>query len=61
MPSPGNEIGAKAMEVIREITHFEKEKEKGPLAFGWGNESLELKVKVKREPGKETVTLEFPR
>lgn len=61
LPSPGGAIGERIIEAIRAITHFEKDKEKGPLAFGWGTESLELRVKVKREEDKETVTLEFPK
>ncbi|GAB4280089.1 MAG: hypothetical protein Kow0092_35790 [Deferrisomatales bacterium] len=61
LPSPGSGVGEKVIEAIRRITHFEKDKEKGPWAFGWGNESLELRVKVKRKDGQETVTIEFPK
>lgn len=61
LPSPGGTVGGKVIEAVREIAHFERDKEKGPLAFGWGNESLELGVKVKRDDDAETVTLEFPK
>jgi hypothetical protein len=60
LPAPGDELGLKIVDALRAITHFDKDKEKGPFAFGWGNESLELTVKVKREDKKETLTLEFP-
>ncbi len=60
LPSPGGAVGRKAVEALRQITHFERDKEKGPLALGWGNESLELRVKVKRSDKGDTVELEFP-
>lgn len=60
LPSPGGAVAKKAVEALRQITHFERDKEKGPLALGWGNESLELRVKVKRSDKGDTVELEFP-
>lgn len=61
LPSPGGVVGKHAVEALREITHFEGDKEKGPLAFGWGNESLDLRVKVKRSERGDSVEIEFPR
>ena len=61
LPSPGEEIGRKVVEAVREITHFEGDKGKGPLALGVRNDSLEIGVEVKRKNGKETVTLKFPK
>jgi len=61
LPSPGGEVGKKAVAALREITHFEKDKEKGPLAFGWGSESLELRIKVKRDKGGDSVEIVFPK
>jgi len=60
LPSPGGTVATKAIEALRQITHFERDKEKGPLAFGWGNESLELRVKVKRSDKGDAVEIEFP-
>ena len=61
LPSPGSEIGRKAIDAIRQIAHFEKDKEKGPLALGIRNDSLELQVEVKRKDGEESASLKFPR
>ena len=61
LPSPGAEIGKKAIEAIRQIAHFERDKEKGPLALGIRSDSLELSVEVKRKDGEESVTLKFPK
>lgn len=61
LPSPGSEIGRKAIEAMRQIAHFDKDKEKGPLALGVRNDSLELQVEVKRKDGRESVTLKFPK
>ena len=61
LPSPGGEIGRKAVDAIRQIAHFEKDKEKGPLALGIRNDSLELQVEVKRKDGEESASLKFPR
>ncbi|MDW7709668.1 MAG: hypothetical protein SCH98_04275 [Deferrisomatales bacterium] len=61
LPSPGGTVAKKAVEALRQITHFEKDKESGPLAVGWGNESLELRVKVRRNDKRDIVEIEFPR
>ena len=61
LPSPGGEIGSKAIEAIRQITHFEKDKEKGPLALGIRSDSMELSVDVRGKEGEESVTIKFPR
>jgi hypothetical protein len=60
LPSPGSEIGGRVLEAIRQITHFEKDKEKGPLALGVRGDSLELEVEVKRKDGGGSATLRFP-
>jgi hypothetical protein len=60
LPAPGLEIGRRAMEAVRQICHFERDKDKGPLALGFRNESLELEVEVKRKDGEDSVTLKFP-
>ena len=60
LPSPGGPVGEKALEFLRCMVDLEKDKDKQQLAFGWGNESLDLKVKAKREKGRDTVTIKFP-
>ena len=61
LPSPGGEIGRNIVEAIRQITHFEGDKAKGPLALGVRNDSLEIGVKVERNDHGETVTFKFPK
>lgn len=60
LPSPGPEVGARIVEAIRQIVHFDKDKEKGPLAVGIQNDSLELGVEVKKKDRSDSVTLKFP-
>ena len=60
LPSPGGEIGQNVVEAVRQITHFEGDEGKGPLAIGVRNDSLEIDVSVKRGDHGETVTFEFP-
>ncbi len=59
LPSPGSNIGEKAIEALRAITHIEGKKGELPLALGIRDSSLEVKVKVKEQDGVETVTLKF--
>jgi hypothetical protein len=61
LPSPGARVGARVVEAVREITHFEGKKDKGPLAVGVRNDSLELGVSVERGDHGESITLKFPR
>jgi len=61
LPSPGAGVGAKVVDALRQITHFEGKKEKGPLAIGVRNDSLELTVSVEREAPGESVVLKFPK
>ncbi|MDY6908754.1 MAG: hypothetical protein SWC40_02195 [Thermodesulfobacteriota bacterium] len=60
LPSPGKEIGAKILESVRELAHLEGDQGSLPLALGLRDSSLELKLKVKRKDGRETVTIKFP-
>jgi hypothetical protein len=60
LPSPGPEIGAGIVKAMRQITHLEGPKAKGPLALGLKNDSLEIKVKVSSKDGQEELTLKFP-
>lgn len=60
LPSPGKDIGKKAIEFLRSMVDLQEDKDSQRLAFGWGQESLDLKIKAKRKDGQETVTLKFP-
>ena len=60
LPTPGETVGEKVLEAIREITHLEGDKGKTPLALGIRDSSLELSVKLKSKDGFERVTLKFP-
>lgn len=60
LPSPGNAVGGKVVDILRQITHIDADKGKTALALGIRDSSLDLKIKVKRKPGREAVTIEFP-
>jgi hypothetical protein len=61
LPAPSPEVLDKAMEIVREVLHFEEEKGESPLILGLRTDSLELRVKAKRKDGEEKVKLKFPR
>ncbi len=60
LPSPGAEVGSKIVEAIREMTHIEKDREKVALAFGFRNNSMELKIKARHEGDDDRITISFP-
>lgn len=60
LPSPGADVGKKIIEAIREMTHMEKDKEKVALAFGFRNNSMELKIKSRHEGSDDKITISFP-
>lgn len=60
LPSPGPEVGPRVLKAIREITHVEGPKGKGPMVLGLGNDSLQLDVKVQQECSRQQVTIKFP-
>ena len=59
LPSPGSDIGKKAIKALRDITHIEGKKGELPLALGIRDSSLEVKVKVSQQENAESVTLKF--
>lgn len=61
LPTPGDDIGRLILEALRQIVHLEKDKDKGLLALGVRNDSMELEVEVKRKDGGESATLAFPK
>ena len=60
LPTPGEAVGGKILEAIREITHLEADKGKIPLALGIRDSSVELSIKLKSKDGYDTFTLKFP-
>ena len=60
LPSPDPEVGQKILESVRKIAHFDKDKGKTPLALGIGDSNLEIKLKMEKEDGCESVELKFP-
>ncbi|SFM58792.1 hypothetical protein [Thermodesulforhabdus norvegica] len=60
LPSPPSEVGKKAVEIIRQITHIETPKGKLPLAVGIRDSSTEVIIKLKKDNGKEKLTIKFP-
>ncbi|MBB5348547.1 hypothetical protein JWG42_06545 [Desulfoprunum benzoelyticum] len=60
LPSPGADVGRKVVEAIREMTHIEKDKEKVALAFGFRNNSMELKIKARHDGDDDRITISFP-
>lgn len=60
LPTPGEAIGKRIFESLRQITHLEGDKGKTALAMGVREGSIELGVKIKKENEGETITLKFP-
>ncbi|MDA3969948.1 MAG: hypothetical protein PF442_01200 [Desulfobulbaceae bacterium] len=60
LPSPAPALFAKMVEMLRSILHIEADKGEMPLALGLRSGDLELKVIIKRKPGKESIKIEFP-
>ncbi|MCF8079050.1 MAG: hypothetical protein K9K88_07200 [Desulfobacterales bacterium] len=60
LPSPGEAVGQRVIDLIRGVTHMEGEKGKVPFALGVRNDSLTLKAKVETEDGEQSLTLKFP-
>ncbi|MBI4800409.1 MAG: hypothetical protein HY794_17095 [Desulfarculus sp.] len=59
LPSPGPAVGARALEMARDILHLEGGSGKGLLALGLGNDNLEIKVKLEQEDGGRQLSLKF--
>jgi len=56
LPAPGEEVGRKIFEDIREITHVEGTKGRTDLALGIRDSSIRIQVKVKEDE----LVLKFP-
>lgn len=60
LPLPPTDIGRKVIEIVREITHIEAPKGKLPLALGIRDSRTEVIIKLKKDDGKEKLTIKFP-
>ena len=61
LPSPGVDVGGRIFDAVRGVTHIEEDEGEMPLAVGIRDSSLDLKVKVERDGGSESVIIEFPK
>lgn len=60
LPSPGQNVGQKIFETVRQMTYIEADKGKTALALGIRDSSVDLDVKVKKENGSERIIFHFP-
>ena len=60
LPSPAHEVGGKIFDIMREITHLDKEKGECPLALGLRSGRVDLQVKMKKKGDEESMKLLFP-
>lgn len=61
LPSPGNEVGSRLFETVKEVTHIEGKGGKTPLALGVRDSSIEVKIKVEDDGDTGSVTIKFPK
>jgi hypothetical protein len=60
LPSPGDRVGDKIIEAMREITHLDGDKGKMPFALGIRDSSVALEIKIESKNGREKLTFKFP-
>lgn len=60
LPSPGPAVGKKVLEAMRTMTYSEKDHDKTTLAFGFRNNSMDLKIKSRHEGNDDKITIIFP-
>jgi hypothetical protein len=60
LPPPPAELFDKIIEIVRGILHLEEDKGELPLALGLRNGQLELMVKIKHSPAKDSLKFMFP-
>jgi len=60
LPSPGSPIGDKIIEAVRAMTDMEDARDEAMLAFGIRNNSMDLKIKARREGKDEKIVIVFP-
>ena len=60
LPSPGEDVGERIFQAVREITHIDGSKGKTQLALGLRDSSVDLRVKIKSKDGQEKISIKFP-
>lgn len=60
LPSPGTVVGEKIVQAIRSITDMEDARDESILALGIRNNSMDLKIKARREGKDEKIVIVFP-
>ena len=60
LPSPGEAVGKRIFDAVREITHIDASKGKTQLALGLRDSSVDLRIKIKSKDGQEKITIKFP-
>jgi hypothetical protein len=60
LPSPGDAVGEKIFDTLREITHIDEAKGKTLLALGVRDSSVDLRIKIKSKEGGEKISIKFP-
>jgi hypothetical protein len=60
LPSPGDAVGERIFDTLREITHIDEAKGKTLLALGLRDSSVDLRIKVKSKEGREKISIKFP-
>lgn len=60
LPSPGEAVGERIFEAVREITHIDDPKGKTQLALGLRDSSVDLRIKIKSKEGQEKISIKFP-
>lgn len=60
LPPPSTPISEKIIGDLKEIIHADSSQSDSILAFGFRNNSMDLRVRVREESGNKKVTLTFP-
>jgi hypothetical protein len=60
LPPPPPELFDKIIEIMRGILHLEEDKGEMPLALGLRSGQLELMVKIRHEPEKDSLKFKLP-
>ncbi|SDO72198.1 hypothetical protein [Desulforhopalus singaporensis] len=60
LPPPDNDIGDRIVAVLRDIIHVDSSQGESTLAFGFRNNSMELRLKTREEAGGRKITIGFP-
>lgn len=60
LPGPGAEVGKKIVEAILEMTQLDSATTSTPFAFGFRNNSLELRIDASGDEGTRCLSVSFP-